>query len=165
MTTPQAPAAPSPEALEALSRRLRSALHPAMLQPPYDQGWSEENPTFGFCSIASEAAWFLLGGKPAGWVAHCAREQDGSTHWWLKHASGVVFDPTVDQYHRVGRLAPYERGVPGRATGFMGVRKDPENVWGTERRPGLRAQALLESMGAIAPQAAPSGPSRSRWKP
>lgn len=140
---------PSTAMLQDLQARIVSALDPSLLRAPYDGQWTTENPTAGFCSVASEAAWFLLGGKQAGWVAHHARDLDGSTHWWLMHETGVRFDPTADQYRCVGKVPPYERGIPGTAGGFMGMRRDPDSPWGNERKPGLRAQALLERMDAI----------------
>lgn len=154
--------APSAETLETLRKSIVSALDPSMLRPPYDGQWSAQNPTYGFCSIASEAAWFLLGGKEAGWVAYNARDTDNSTHWWLEHTSGLRFDPTADQYYRVGTVPPYERGIPGRPGGFMGMRRDEQSVWGNGRRPGLRAAELLDRMGATPVANAPI--KRQRWK-
>lgn len=142
-------APPSPEALEALRKRIVEKLDPSMLKHPYDKEWTPENPTYGFCSTASEAAWFILGGKEAGWVANNVREEDGSTHWWLEHQSGLRFDPTADQYYQADDVPPYERGIKGRPGGFMGLRRDENSPWGNARRPGLRAQELLIRMNAV----------------
>lgn len=140
---------PSQEHLAALTDRIKQSLHPSLLRAPYDAQWTPGNPTAGFCSVAAEAAWFILGGKEAGWVAHAARDTDGSTHWWLMHESGERYDPTAEQYHLVGETTPYERGIKSIPCGFMGVRRDEQSPWGTGRKPSLRAQALLEKMDAI----------------
>ena len=152
--------APPAEELEALALRIRQSLDASLLRPPYDTKWTPSNPTYGFCSIAAEAAWFVLGGKPNGWVAHTARDTDNSTHWWLEHDSGLRFDPTADQYRSQGLLPPYERGIKTNAGGFMGMRRDPENVWGMERKPSARALQLLERMRAV--PSLSSAPNRPR---
>lgn len=135
--------------LDTLEQALRTAMCPDMLVSPYKEQWSPDNPTLGFCSMASEAAWFVLGGSKAGWSARVQREDDGTTHWWLEHADGTRFDPTADQYRLAGKVPPYERGLMGHNSGFMGMRKDPDNVFGLGLRPGRRAQAMLERAGLI----------------
>lgn len=140
---------PRAQALADLEARLRGALSPALLVSPYKERWSADNPTLGFCSMASEAAWFVLGGNRAGWTAKVQREDDGTTHWWLEQADGTRFDPTADQYRAVGKVPPYERGLMGKSSGFMGMRKDPDNPFGLGLKPGKRAQALLEAAGLI----------------
>jgi hypothetical protein len=141
------PQPPSAEALSGLTARLRAGFDPSLLAAAYRSGWSAANPSYGFCSVASEVAWFMLGGAKAGWVAWNARDDDDSTHWWLRHASGQIYDPTRDQYTRVGKLPPYERGLPGRPGGFMGIRVDLQSPWPGQRRPGLRAQRLMARLG------------------
>ena len=152
---------PSAADLAALTDRIKRSLDRTLLRAPYDAQWTPENPTAGFCSVASEAAWFILGGKEAGWVAHAARDVDGSTHWWLMHESGGRYDPTSEQYYRAGNTPPYERGLKSIPCGFMGVRRDEHSPWGTGRKPSLRAQALLERMEAI-PHPKPSTRPRMR---
>lgn len=51
----------------------------------------------GNCYVASEALYHLLGGKFAGWKPMQMRIAGGS-HWFLKHRSGVILDPTRDQF-------------------------------------------------------------------
>lgn len=56
----------------------------------------------GNCYAASEALYHILGGKEAGWTPmrvgllhpNGARE----THWFIKHASGLILDPAVKQF-------------------------------------------------------------------
>jgi len=53
--------------------------------------------TFGHCYVASEAAYYLLGGKEEGWkpmhMTHL-----GASHWFLKHESGFILDLTYNQF-------------------------------------------------------------------
>lgn len=51
----------------------------------------------GFCYIATEALFHMLGGKTSGLTPVCARYPEG-THWWLVDGNGNILDPTVDQY-------------------------------------------------------------------
>lgn len=139
-------AAPNAQQLASLTVALRRVMKPAWLQEPYASQWSPDNPTLGFCSMAAEAAYFILGGAPAGWAAHVARDHEGMSHWWLEHDDGTRYDPTRDQFIRDRRRPPYERGMPERACGFMGMRQDPTSVYGFGRRPGQRALTLLTTL-------------------
>lgn len=136
---------PDPANLATIRSVLHQCFDPGLLHASYRKGWTAQNPSFGMCSIASEAAWFVLGGLTSGWKAMVTRDDDGTTHWWLEHGDGSRFDPTEEQYRSQGRLPPYERGLPGKGSGFMGIRQDLDGAWG-DRKPSLRAQALLESM-------------------
>lgn len=53
--------------------------------------------TFGHCYVASEAAYYLLGGKAEGWKSHHIKHM-GSSHWFLKHKDGTVLDLTASQF-------------------------------------------------------------------
>lgn len=131
--------------LDHLRRRLHESLGPDLLSSAYRHTWSEGNPTAGLCSVASEAAWFVLGGLNSPWVPMVARDGDAGTHWWLENRqTGERFDPTEEQYRSQGHLPPYERGLVGQGSGFMGMRRDEGNPWGFDRKPSLRAQRLLE---------------------
>lgn len=132
--------------LEQLRQCIQNCLTPDLLLPEFQKKWSSANPTQGFCSVASEAAWFVLGGSKQGWSAYTARDDNNIVHWWLQHTSGLIFDPTAEQYTSIGKLPPYQRNATIKACGFMGVRKDSDNVWGFERKPSLRAQKLLNAI-------------------
>lgn len=97
---------------------VQSALTPDLLRPAYRFMADEANPTAGHCYHAAEAAFHLLGGKPAGWVPHVHRGEDGITHWWLRRGAEIA-DPTADQYLTIGEQPPYDLG---RACGFMTIR-------------------------------------------
>lgn len=119
---------------------VQACLDPILLHPNYQKNWSPENPTYGFCSVASEALYFLLGGSLAGWKAVVGRDESG-THWWLESETGRRLDPTADQYLSQGKRPPYDQGRPG---GFMGMREEPGSPWGFGRRPSRRAKDLLD---------------------
>lgn len=132
--------------LQQLRSLIQKSLTPDLLLPEFQKDWSVSNPTAGFCSVASEAAWFALGGSQRGWSAYTARDHNNTVHWWLQHTSGLIFDPTSEQYTCVGLRPPYHNNAPIKACGFMGVRKDPGNIWGFERKPSVRAQKLLDAI-------------------
>lgn len=132
--------------LSQLRTTIQACLSPDLLHKNFRPQWAPDNPTWGFCSVASEAAWFVLGGSQKGWSAYTARDEKGIVHWWLQHTSGLIFDPTEEQYTSQGKKPPYRAGAAGRIGGFMGVRKDEGNEWGFDRKPSLRAQQLLDKM-------------------
>ena len=72
------------------------------------------DPTTGFCSVAVEAVWAMLGGNPAGYERTQVRMPDGGTHWFLRTSDGRVIDPTVAQFGKMP--VPYcegrGRGIP-----------------------------------------------------
>lgn len=72
--------------------------------------------TFGHCYVASEAAYYLLGGKESGWKP-CYIKHIGRSHWYLQHESGAVLDLTKEQFN-----TPVDY-TEGRGTGFL--TKDP----------------------------------------
>lgn len=137
------------KSLHILSDFLSQGYDPELLHKEYKNGWSKENPSYGFCAISAEVAWFLLGGKEAGWTAWNVRDEDGSTHWWLQHKDGVLFDPTRSQFDCIGKKPPYERGLPGRPGGFMGIRVDEDSPWCGARRPSIRASELMSRIGVV----------------
>jgi hypothetical protein len=58
---------------------------------------SEADVAFGHCYVATEAAYYLLGGKETGWSPQFVRVA-GYAHWYLRHQSGFIFDPTSSQF-------------------------------------------------------------------
>lgn len=58
----------------------------------------------GNCYAASEALYHILGGKRAGWkpmrLFIRRRGNIGLSHWFLKHESGMILDPSVRQFKR-----------------------------------------------------------------
>lgn len=70
------------------------------------------DPTTGFCSVAVEAMWALLGGNAAGYERRQIRHE-GSSHWFLADVVGRRYiDPTAAQF---ATPVPYAKGR-GRGT-------------------------------------------------
>lgn len=51
----------------------------------------------GNCYVACEAIYHLIGGKKAGWKP-MNMKHEGDSHWFLKHKSGLILDPTAKQF-------------------------------------------------------------------
>ena len=64
----------------------------------------------GNCYAASEALYHLLGGKDAGWTPQMMYH-GGGTHWFLKHSTGFILDPTADQFSRPPSTEEYARAT------------------------------------------------------
>jgi len=54
----------------------------------------------GNCYVTCEALYHLIGGKISGWKPMNIRHE-GDSHWFLKHESGLILDPTVSQFKTV----------------------------------------------------------------
>ncbi len=89
------------------------------------------SPTFGHCYVASEAAYYLLGGKEEGWKP-CYVRHLGYPHWFLKHKSGTILDLTAAQFKSP---VNYEKA---RGTGFL------------TKEPSKRARSLIKKI-AVSP--------------
>lgn len=81
----------------------------------------------GNCYVTSEALFHLLGGKASGYVP-MVMHHEGDTHWFLKHSSGLIIDPTVSQF----KNKPDYSQARGR--GFL------------TKKPSLRARLLMEKL-------------------
>jgi hypothetical protein len=68
--------------------------------------------TFGHCYVASEALYYMLGGKKEGWTPQYVEVQ-GVPHWFLKHKSGAKLDITAAQFQVP---VPYDKA---RGMGFL----------------------------------------------
>jgi hypothetical protein len=108
---------------------IQAVLSPDLLKPGYRSMHDPENPTAGHCYHAAEALWHLLDGRASGWTPYVHREEDGVTHWWLRHRDGTIADPTAAQYQ--GDPLPYDRGL-GKGCGFL-------TYW-----PSQRAQSIID---------------------
>ena len=79
----------------------------------------------GNCYVASEALYHVLGGKAAGYTPMRMRV-GRETHWFLRHSSGLIPDPSVRQFRRTPDYSL------ARGSGFL------------TRRPSKRAKALIK---------------------
>jgi hypothetical protein len=74
-------------------------------------------PSTGFCYIASEALFHMIGDKNRTFTPRVASYKIGetwwgesitATHWWLEDDWGKILDPTADQFEPL--FPPYELG-------------------------------------------------------
>lgn len=71
----------------------------------------------GNCYAASEALWHILGGKESKWKVMRISpkalgdlvDNEGTSHWFLQHETGVILDPSRQQYN--GKLPDYSKAV------------------------------------------------------
>lgn len=96
--------------------------------------------TFGHCYVASEAAYYLLGGKEAGWTPHHIRHV-GRSHWYLKHRTGEILDLTANQFR-----TPLDY-KEGRGKGFMTKQPSKRTVKLLERIGGSRILQIIKKSG------------------
>jgi len=104
-----------------LVQSIQQALTPELLKKDQVKQLTGIHPTEGHCAIAAEAAFHLLGGKAAGWIAVVLPRivLGNNTHWWIEHRiTGERIDPTAEQFG--DDPIPYHLG---KRTGFMCPRK------------------------------------------
>lgn len=128
-----------------IKQAIIASLTPDLLSKEWRLRVSPDEPReSGHCAVATEAFYYLIGGKVAGFKpvvcgywespqgAVCFEDQGvppgslRSTHWWVQgpygpyYGAGAVYDVTAGQY---GDYAfPYERG---RGAGFQNPKKIP----------------------------------------
>lgn len=92
-----------------------------------DAPWKgSRDPLAGHCYVASEALYYLLGGKPMMWKP-MYMVYNRQPHWFLHHQFGVILDVTGSQFGTKG-LLPYHTA---RGKGFL------------TKQPSKRAQILI----------------------
>lgn len=70
------------------------------------------NPLKGKCYPLSEIMYQVLGGKDAGWTPQVLHMSNGETHWYIRHKTGAICDPTEYQYTFINYL-------DGKGCGFL----------------------------------------------
>lgn len=131
---------PSPREAEAL-RAIRANLTPDLLAGEY-RACAGQHPMAGHCSVATEALYFTLGGKTAGYTPMNVRHPvkgnaRGVSHWYLRTPDNRYLDPTADQFDTPVDYAS------GRGRGFPTPRQGH-----AEPPPSKRAATLLSRIGA-----------------
>ena len=94
---------------------------------PEDQPTAGRRNMRGNCYVTSEALYHLLGGRAAGYTP-MTMKHEGDTHWFLRHRSGLILDPTVSQFKE---RPDYTQA---RGSGFL------------TREPSKRARALMKAL-------------------
>lgn len=97
---------------------VRSVLTDADRKPEYR---GHPNPMHGHCYLAAQTCFHLFGGKDAGWKPHFVNH-NGARHWFLKHATGLIVDPTADQFDEP---VDYAAGV---GKGFLTAEPDKRTM-------------------------------------
>lgn len=82
----------------------------------------------GNCYTTSEALYYLLGGKAAGWKP-MTMKVNGASHWFLKHETGVILDATAAQFK--GMHLDYTKA---RGRSFL------------TKKPSVRARRLMRTL-------------------
>src|SRR4051794_27040905 len=123
---------PSLAPLDPLAREIHRVLD--LIMPVW--GYEAEPKYDGYCGAATEAYLHLAGGRDAGLRVKRRGHTDGTSHWWLEGASGVV-DLTYGPADRrrlkkkPGSGYPYEKGKGAMfQNGYV--------------RPSKRAAAIIE---------------------
>lgn len=104
-----------------MMEKVRSKLTPDLLR---DKKYAEMDRGIycGHCAVASEALFYLLGGKETGYHLYRAKDEQGISHWWVVNAQGVILDSTREQYTDYGLKPPYDKGkkaCPNQGHGYV----------------------------------------------
>lgn len=85
--------------------KIQSVLTPDLLKGNCKNVNSDESPMAGHCYAATDAPYWMLGGKESGWIPHVLSHKnfpeglrEGGTHWFLKNTKGNILDPTKEQF-------------------------------------------------------------------
>lgn len=116
---------------------IQKVLTDALLTPKY-RAKPRVHVTEGHCYAASEALYYLLGGKGSVLVPQVSSwESNGEklTHWYLKNSdTGEILDPTVEQFLVKKEAPPYDKG---KGCGFL------------TKQPSRRAQKILDMVSKL----------------
>lgn len=86
------------------------------LLKPYWKKKENRINTSGHCYHASEAMYYLTGGK-SNWIPQVGKDDNNDTHWWLKgRFNNEIRDVTKTQYFHLKKIPPYHKG---KGTGFQ----------------------------------------------
>lgn len=88
---------------------VRLELKPEMVPPEYRD--KVKSDYCGHCHHATLAMYVLLGGKTNGYKVRKAVDELQIKHYWLESPTGVLIDPTAEQYTDLGRPLPYANKV------------------------------------------------------
>ncbi len=106
----------------------------------------DDDGCFGYCYVASEAAWHLLGGAESTYRPRQI-QHEGVSHWYLYRENGGVLDLTACQFDRP---VPYDRG---RGRGFLTAAPSKRAQVVIERaRSAIASRPLLEPSDELVPE-------------
>lgn len=88
------------------------------------------NPLAGHCYIASEAAYYILGGKDSGYTPMFVKHEN-QPHWFLQKSTGQILDITANQFRT---KVPYDKAI---GKGFL------------TNNPSKRAKVVIDNSLAL----------------
>ena len=88
---------------DKLIREIQKVLTPDLIIEQHRGGRRRYD---GYCYVASEAYFYLAGGRDAGLRPMQRTDQSGSSHWWLVDDKERVIDLTLGAGEKPGRF-PY----------------------------------------------------------
>lgn len=88
-------------------KKVQRNLSPELLQGRWKQ---QAHPLQGYCYVAAEALYHLLGDEWKPVYARYEDEKGRATHWWLENrTTKQIADPTREQFEP--NQPPYDKGV------------------------------------------------------
>lgn len=118
--------------LQQLVKEVQANLSPELLKPKWK---NQRHSLEGYCYVAAEVMWHLLGTED--WKPCMASYEDDrgkTSHWWLENKkTGLIVDPTKEQFTELGKEPPYKIG---KGCGFL------------TQRPSKRANKVLDRIYA-----------------
>ncbi|OGI17141.1 MAG: hypothetical protein A2287_05845 [Candidatus Melainabacteria bacterium RIFOXYA12_FULL_32_12] len=110
-------------------------LGPKLLKDPYKFLWTPENPTLGYCYLASELLYHYIVPNKEDYKPMIIKFDNGTTHWFLQNRhNGNILDLTEEQFSKLNSpiKLPYEKA---KNTGFL------------TKEPSKNAQILAKLLG------------------
>jgi len=90
-----------------LIKKIQNNLTPDLLKKEYRK-INKTNKLYGHCFVATETLYYLL--KDKSFFPYYSKDYKNITHWWLQNDEGKILDVTKEQYLRVNKKPPYNKG-------------------------------------------------------
>ncbi len=113
----------SPATIERLGAAVLASLSPELVLPQFRK-LQENHPLGGHCYVASEAIYYLLGGRESGYMP-ASVTHEGVKHFYLKHReTGSTLDLTSGQFrtppdYKQGRGSAYRQSEPSKRAAIV----------------------------------------------
>jgi hypothetical protein len=109
--------------MEELAAAVIASLSPELVLPQFRK-LQENHPLGGHCYVASEAIYYLLGGRKSGYMP-ASITHEGVKHFYLKHReTGSTLDLTGGQFrtppdYKQGRGSAYRQSQPSKRAAIV----------------------------------------------
>jgi hypothetical protein len=108
--------------------KIKEFLTPELLNKKYIEQ-NRKNKFYGHCYHATQAMYFLLNTKSL--EKYSGIDYRGEHHWWLQDIKdGSIIDVTAEQYFKVNKQPPYDKGKI-------------KSWYGWKQRPHMRSLKLI----------------------